>query len=97
MLWCYGQMERILGQQGIAVDPQEDYETFARRVAGTDLCVAGEFVRCQKMALMAGFGRDRITKEDSMVLFENYHKMREDLFGKVSCVRRWYLKFIKLY
>ncbi len=97
VLWCYWQMERILMQQGIAAAPQEDCEAFARRVAGTDICVAGEFVRCQKTALMAGFGRERITREDCMVLEKNYHKMREDLLGKVSRVQRWYLKFIKLY
>ena len=60
-------------------------------------CAAGDFVRCQRTALMAGFGRGRITQEDSEVLEENYRRMREDMFGRASRIRRCYLKFIKLY
>lgn len=97
VLWFYGQMERILLQQGISAYPQEDYEAFARRVAGMELAAAKDFVRCQRTALMAGFGRDKITEEDSRMLEESYQGMRAEMFGKVSRMRRCYLKFVKLY
>lgn len=97
VLWYYLQMERLLSQQGIAAGAGEDYESFAKRVARTNACVAGDFVRCQQTALMAGFGRGQVTPEDTAFLGENYQKLREDLFHKASRARYLYLKFIKLY
>lgn len=97
VLWYYLQMEKILSRQGISVLPQEAYEDFARRVERMDGFGTDDFVRCQRTALMAGFGRGHVTAEDTLVLADNYQKMREALFGQAFCVQRWYLKFIKLY
>lgn len=97
VLWYYLQMERLLSQQGLVIGEKEDYEGFARRVAGTDACVAGDFVRCQQTALMAGFGKGQVTQEDAKFLGENYRKMRDGLFRGASHIRYLYFKFIKLY
>lgn len=97
VLWYYDRMEQMLCLQGICALPQEGYEAFAERVAQEKTCVAEAFAACQQIALAAGFGRARIREEETDFLEENYRKMRDELFANCSGIRKWYVKFIKLY
>lgn len=97
MLWYYAQMERILCHMGLVPGEAEGYEEFAGRVNESGIGAAVNFVNCQRMALMADFGREHITKEQAAFLAENYEKMRMELFGKSKGIRKYYLKFIKIY
>lgn len=97
VLWYYAQMERILCHMGFVLGEAEGYEEFAGRVNESGIGAAVNFVNCQRMALMADFGREHITKEQAAFLAENYEKMRMELFGKSKGIRKYYLKFIKIY
>ncbi len=97
VLWYYAQMERILHHMGLVPKEAESYEEFAGRVAKSGVGVALNFAGCQRTALMAGFGREHITKEQADFLAENYEKMRMELFGKAKGIQKYYLKFIKIY
>lgn len=97
VLWYYAQMERILHYMGLVPEEAESYEEFAGRVAKSGVGAALNFAGCQRTALMASFGREHITKEQADFLAENYEKMRVELFGKTKGIRKYYLKFIKIY
>lgn len=95
VLWYYDRMERLLSLQGIRALPQESCEAFARRAQ--EQGAAEEFVRCQRIALAAGFGRESIREEEAGFVEENYRRLRDGFFEKCSAARKWYVKFIKLY
>ena len=82
---------------GFVPEEAESYEEFAGRVAKSGVGAALNFAGCQRTALMASFGREHITKEQADFLAENYEKMRVELFGKTKGIRKYYLKFIKIY
>nr|MDE7325124.1 transglutaminase-like domain-containing protein [Lachnospiraceae bacterium] len=97
VLWYYAQMERILRRRGVVSVPGEGYEDFAKRVANQGTPASKEFAACQKMALYAGFGRGHISGEQAEFVVSSYGKMKQELFGECGSIRKYYLKFIKLY
>lgn len=97
VIWYYRRMEKFLKEEKLHQGSDESYEAFAERVQAESAAAPENFADFQELALRAGFGRERISKEETEGIRRACIQMRNKLLEKGGRLRTIYLKFVKLY